>query len=228
MSQRILIVEDELGLVMTLTDRLTSEGYLVEACADGQSAIDVFQKSKFDLCLLDIMMPVKDGFTVAKKIRKQSDLIPIIFISTKAMIEDKIRGYQGGADDYIIKPFNMKELLLKLDVFIRRTKKMFSDTPQNFHLGRFIFSYTDLTLTGPDLSFKLKQKEADLLKFFCQHSGRILKRDEILLAVWEKNDFFLGRSMDVFISKLRKYLKAEPAVALETLHGIGYRFMITE
>jgi DNA-binding response OmpR family regulator len=172
------------------------------------------------------MMPLKDGFTVAKKIRQQSDVIPILFISTKALIEDKIEGYQRGADDYIVKPFNMKELLLKLDVFLRRTKKMFSETKQEFNFGKIHFSFTDLRLSNEDGVFDLKQKEADLLKFLCEHPNRILKREEILIAVWGKNDYFLGRSMDVFMSKVRKYLRADPDVVLETIHGTGYRFTV--
>jgi DNA-binding response OmpR family regulator len=172
------------------------------------------------------MMPVKDGFTVAKKIRQQSDVIPIIFISTKALIEDKVEGYQKGADDYIVKPFNMKELLLKLDVFLRRTKKMFSEIKQEYQIGKIFFSYSDLRLSNDDGIFDLKQKEADLLKFLCEHPNRILKREEILMAVWGKNDYFLGRSMDVFMSKVRKYLRADPDVVLETIHGMGYRFTV--
>ena len=153
-------------------------------------------------------------------------MIPIIFISTKTLIEDKVEGYQKGADDYIVKPFNMKELLLKLDVFLRRTKKMFSETKQEFTVGKIHFSYTDLRLSNEDGVFDLKQKEADLLKFLCEHPNRILKREEILMAVWGKNDYFLGRSMDVFMSKLRKYLRADQQILLETIHGMGYRFTV--
>lgn len=225
---KILLAEDDEHLSDLVKDQLEEEGYAVTVCSDGQSAIDIFDKNKFDICLLDIMMPVKDGFTVAKKIRQQSDIIPIIFISTRAMIEDKIEGYQKGADDYIIKPFNMRELLLKLEVFLRRTKKMFSDTRQEFRFGKLYFSYTDLKFVGPEGTFNLKQKEAELLKFLCGHPNRILKREEILVAVWGKDDYFLGRSMDVFMSKLRKYLKADPDVVLETIHGIGYRFTVPE
>lgn len=225
---RILLAEDDDHLCDLIKDALEDEGYEVTACADGQSAIDQFDKQKIDLCLLDIMMPVKDGFTVAKKIRQQSDVIPILFISTKAMMEDKVEGYRLGADDYIVKPFNMKELLLKLDVFLRRTKKMFSDTPQEFRFGQFWFQYTGLHLQGPEGTLSLKQKEADLLRFFCLHPNRILKREEILLAVWGKDDYFLGRSMDVFMSKLRKYLRADTTVVLETIHGMGYRFSVPD
>jgi len=223
---RILLAEDDDHLRELVKDALEDEDYQVTDCINGQEAIDSFDKNKFDICLLDIMMPVKDGFTVAKKIRQQSDVIPILFISTKALIEDKIEGYQRGADDYIVKPFNMKELLLKLDVFLRRTKKMFSETKQEFNIGKIHFDYTDLRLTNDDGVFDLKQKEADLLKFLCEHPNRILKREEILMAVWGKNDYFLGRSMDVFMSKVRKYLRPDPAVILETIHGTGYRFTL--
>jgi DNA-binding response OmpR family regulator len=223
---RILLAEDDDHLRELVKDALEDEDYLVTGCMNGQEAIDQFDKNKFDICLLDIMMPLKDGFTVAKKIRQQSDVIPIIFISTKALIEDKVEGYQKGADDYIVKPFNMKELLLKLDVFLRRTKKMFSETKQEYRIGKIFFSYSDLRLLNDDGTFDLKQKEADLLKFLCEHPNRILKREEILMAVWGKNDYFLGRSMDVFMSKVRKYLRADPDVVLETIHGMGYRFTV--
>lgn len=221
---RILLAEDDDYLRELVAEALEEENYSVQSCTNGQEAIEIFDKKAFDICLLDIMMPVKDGFTVAKKIRQQSDVIPILFISTKALIEDKVEGYQKGADDYIVKPFNMKELLLKLDVFLRRTKKLFSETKQQYTIGGIQFSYTDLRLLNSNEVFNLKQKEADLLKFLCEHPNRILKREEILLAVWGKNDYFLGRSMDVFMSKIRKYLKNDPAILLETIHGIGYRF----
>jgi DNA-binding response OmpR family regulator len=222
----VLLAEDDDYLREFVKDALEEENYVVTSCANGQEAINVFDKNKFDICLLDIMMPIKDGFTVAKKIRQQTDVIPIIFISTKTLIEDKVEGYQKGADDYIVKPFNMKELLLKLDVFLRRTKKMFSETKQEFTIGKIHFSYTDLRLSNEDGVFDLKQKEADLLKFLCEHPNRILKREEILMAVWGKNDYFLGRSMDVFMSKLRKYLRADQQILLETIHGMGYRFTV--
>lgn len=223
---RILLAEDDEHLSELLKDSLEDEGYSVTLCVNGQAAIDVFDKTKFDICLLDIMMPVKDGFAVAKKIRQQSDVIPILFISTKALIEDKTEGYSKGADDYIVKPFNMKELLLKLNVFLRRTKKMFSETKLEYQFGQIYFSYTDLKLVNPEGSFTIKQKEADLLQFLCQHPSMILKRQEILLAVWGKDDFFLGRSMDVFMSRIRKYLHADPSILLETIHGIGFRFSV--
>ena len=225
---KILLAEDDEHLSHLIKDELEDEGYSVTLCADGQSAIEVFDKNKFDLCLLDIMMPVKDGFTVAKKIRQQSDVIPIIFISTRALIDDKIEGYNLGADDYIVKPFNMRELLMKMEVFLRRTRKLFSEMKSDFKMGTIFFSHSDLKFESPKGTIKLKQKEADLLQFLCMHPNKILKRDEILLAVWGKDDYFLGRSMDVFMSKIRKYLKADPQVVLETIHGLGYRFSVPE
>lgn len=223
---RILLAEDDEQLSSLMRDELEEEGYRVTVCPDGQSAIEVFDPKNFDLCLLDIMMPVKDGFTVAKKIRQQSDVIPLIFISTRSLIGDRIEGYIRGADDFIVKPFNMQELFLKIEVFLRRTRKMFSETKRDYQFGKFYFSYAGLQLSGPSGNTRLKQKEADLLLFLCQHANRILKREEILTAVWGKDDYFLGRSMDVFMSKLRKHLRADPEVVLETIHGLGYRFLI--
>lgn len=223
---KILLAEDDEQLGELMKEALEEEGYQVSLFGDGQLAIDHFDKQKFDFCLLDVNMPGKDGFTVAKKIRQQSDIIPIIFISTRAQMEDKIEGYGKGADDYVVKPFAMKELLMKLQVFKKRSKKMFSDSKREFLLGRLTFSYTDLRLSGPEIDLKLKQREADLLLFLSEHANRILKREEILTSVWGKDDYFLGRSMDVFMSKLRKYLRSEPAVVLETIHGVGYRFSL--
>jgi len=225
---KILLCEDDTNLGMVLKNYLELNDYDVTLERDGRLGLAAFQREKFDLCLLDIMMPVKDGFTVAKKIRQQSDVIPIIFISTRALIDDKIEGYNRGADDYIVKPFNMRELLMKMEVFLRRTRKLFSEMKSDFKMGTIFFSHSDLKFESPKGTIKLKQKEADLLQFLCMHPNKILKRDEILLAVWGKDDYFLGRSMDVFMSKIRKYLKADPQVVLETIHGLGYRFSVPE
>lgn len=222
---KILLAEDDANLRELMKEALEEAGYSVTVSADGQAAINTFDKNKFDIVLLDIMMPVKDGFMVAKKIRQQTDVMPILFISTKSMEEDKVKGYQTGADDYITKPFSMKELLLKIEVFLRRTKKMFSETRHEYQVGSMFFSYNDLQLTSGGETFHIQQKEADLLKFFCEHPNRPLRREEVLLAVWGKDDFFLGRSMDVYVTKLRKYLRADPGVVLETIHGVGYRFI---
>ena len=223
---RILLAEDDDYLRELMKEAMEENGYTVTGCADGQAAIDTFNKNNFDISLLDIMMPFKDGFMVAKKIRQQSDLHPIIFISTKHLLEDKVKGYLTGADDYITKPFSMKELLLKIEVFLRRTKKMFADDKQEFTFGDSSFSYSGLSVKTPAGTYNLQQKEADLLRFLCTYPNKILKREEVLLAVWNKDDFFLGRSMDVYMTKLRKYLKSDPSVKIETVHGVGFRFSV--
>ncbi|HEY4148402.1 MAG TPA: response regulator transcription factor [Chitinophagaceae bacterium] len=223
---KVLLAEDDASLGFIIKDALEEDGYEVVHCADGQTAIDRFHKNDFDICLLDVMMPNKDGFAVAKKIRAQTDLVPVLFLTAKSMEEDKIKGFQSGADDYITKPFNMSELLLRMEVFLRRTRKMHSEKVQEYQIGKLKFSYTDLKITSDKGSSSMTQKEADLLKFFCQHPNKVLKREEVLLNVWGKDDYFLGRSMDVFITKLRKHFKADPEVILETIHGVGFRFNV--
>lgn len=222
----ILFAEDDSSLAFIVKDTLEDEGYKVVHCADGQTAIDSFDKTKFDICLLDIMMPNKDGYTVAKKIRQQTDVMPVLFLSTKNQEEDRLKGYDTGADDYIAKPFSMPELLKKIEVFLRRSKKLHSDTIEDFTIGSILFSFVNLKIITLNETFSITQREADLLKFFCEHQNKVVKREEVLINVWGKDDFFLGRSMDVFISKLRKYLKAEPNIVLETIHGIGFRFTV--
>ena len=224
----ILLAEDDISLAFMVKDTLEEEGYTVIHCSDGQIAIDCFDKEKIDLCLLDIMMPNKDGYIVARKIRQQTDVIPILFLSTKIHEDDKLMGYNTGADDYLTKPFSMLELLKKVEVFLRRTKKMPSDSVLEFRLNSLLFSVKELKIITEQETFNLTQKEADLLKFFCEWPNKVLKREEVLISVWGKDDFFLGRSMDVYISKLRKYFKSDPKIVLETIHGIGFRFSIPE
>lgn len=223
---KVLLAEDDAALGYVIKDSLQEEGYSVVLCPDGQTAIDLFNKNEFDICLLDIMMPHKDGLAVAKKIRQQTDLIPILFLTAKSMEEDRIKGFQSGADDYITKPFSMPELLLRMDVFLRRTKKMHSENIQEFILGSIRFSYTELKLSSSEGVVSITQKEADLLRFLSQHPNKVLKREEVLLNVWGKDDYFLGRSMDVFVTKLRKHFKPDPSIVLETIHGVGFRFNV--
>jgi DNA-binding response OmpR family regulator len=225
---KVLLAEDDLVLGYVIKDNLEIGGYDVTLCPDGEEALQQFQKQEFDICLLDVMMPSKDGFTVAKKIRGKSDVVPILFITSKAMEEDKIKGFQSGADDYIVKPFNMQELILRMEVFLRRTKKLHSEESVTYQVGKLRFSFTDLKIYVDDQTINLTQKEADLLLFLCKHPNKILKREEVLLNVWGKDDYFLGRSMDVFITKLRKHFKADPSIVLETIHGIGFRFNVPE
>jgi DNA-binding response OmpR family regulator len=222
-KSKVLLAEDDLSLGYVIKDNLVDAGYEVVLCADGQSAIDKFTKENFDICLLDVMMPNKDGFAVAKKIRQQTDQVPILFITAKSLEEDRIHGFEVGADDYITKPFSMQELLLRIDVFLRRTKKMYSEKSLSFQIGKMNFSFNDLKLSIGGTAFNMTQKEAELLLFLCEHPNRILKREEVLLNVWGKDDYFLGRSMDVFITKLRKYFRSDTTVHIETIHGMGFR-----
>ncbi len=223
---KVLLAEDDAALGFVIKDSLQEDGYNVVLCTDGQTAIDTFNKNEFDICLLDVMMPRKDGLAVAKKIRQQTDRVPILFLTAKSMEEDKIKGFQSGADDYITKPFSMAELLLRMDVFLRRTKKMHSEQVQEYNIGSLHFSYTELKITSAEGTVSITQKEADLLRFLCLHPNKVLRREEVLLNVWGKDDYFLGRSMDVFITKLRKHFRPDPAIVLETIHGVGFRFNV--
>ena len=220
---KVLLAEDDTSLAFVIKDNLEEAGYEIIWCSDGEMAWQQFQKNDFDICLLDVMMPVKDGFTLAKKIRQKSDIIPIIFLTAKSMEQDKLDGFKAGADDYVTKPFSMQELLLRMEVFLRRTKKMHFEEAHIYNIGRMQFSFADLKITDGKKVIALTQREADLLNFFCQHRNKVLKREEVLLSVWGKDDYFLGRSMDVFITKLRKHLKEDATILLETIHGIGFR-----
>jgi DNA-binding response OmpR family regulator len=173
--------------------------------------------------LPDVNMPVRDGFALAKKIRHQSDVIPIIFITAKSLEEDKLKGFATGADDYITKPFSIKELIMRIEVFLRRTKKLDADVQEDYQIGKLRFVHNELKIYDGKEAIGLTQKEADLLKFLAQNNNKILKREEVLLNVWGKDDYFLGRSMDVFITKLRKHFKADASINLETIHGVGFR-----
>lgn len=224
----ILFAEDDSSLAFMVKDALEDEGYKVIHCSDGQTAIETFDKDKIDICLLDIMMPYKDGYTVAKKIRQQTDVIPVLFLSTKSLEEDRLKGYDTGADDYIPKPFSMPELLKKIEVFIRRTRKLQSNIAPSYNIGNIVFSPAHLKITTPAETFNITAKETELLKFLCENQNKVLKREEVLINVWGKDDFFLGRSMDVYMTRLRKYLKSDPRVTIETIHGIGFRLTVPQ
>lgn len=225
---RILVAEDDLQLGFIIKDSLEDAGYQVVNCPDGETAWEYFQKTNPQLCILDINMPYRDGYSLAKKIRQKSDVVPILFLTAKSLEEDKIKGFDAGGDDYITKPFSMKELLLRINVFLRRNKMVINDSKKSFPIGQFFFLPDEFILTNEKEKVSLTQKESELLQFLCLHPNKVLKREEILSAVWGKNDFFLGRSMDVFITRLRKILAVEPAVTIETIHGLGYRFTYME
>lgn len=221
---KILLAEDDLQLGFIIKDNLEEAGFQVINCPDGETAWEHYQKVNPDLCILDVNMPYRDGFSLAKKIRQKSDRIPILFLTAKSLEEDKLKGFAAGGDDYILKPFSMKELLSRIQVFLRRNKMIVADSPQTMTIGNFNFYPAELKLVGEKETVSLTQREAELLEFLCVHPNKVLKREEILSNVWGKNDFFLGRSMDVFMTRLRKLLSIEPSVTIETIHGVGYRF----
>ena len=182
-------------------------------------------KNIYDVCLFDILLTgKKDGMELANSIRKKNENIPIIMLSSKNLDNDKIAGFESGADDYITKPFNMQELLMRIQVFVKRSKKKEDKGTVLFKIGELDFDYTNLTLGNEKVEHQLTQREADLVRYLCLNANRVLKRDEILMNVWGKDDYFLGRSMDVFITKVRKYLKSQNAAKLQTIHGIGFKF----
>lgn len=221
---KILYVEDDVNLGFVTTDNLTLGGYKTTYCKDGKSALDALNKEKFDLCILDIMLPEIDGFSLAKTIRESDKNIPIIFLTAKTMKEDKIAGFKTGADDYITKPFSIEELLLRIEVFLKRNKVDVAETlPVKLTLGKYAFDFENLSLKVDEHSSQLTLKEAELLRFFCLNRNKVLKREEILKTLWGDDDYFMGRSLDVFISRLRKYLKDDPNINLENIHGVGFR-----
>lgn len=221
---KILIAEDDLQLGFIIKDNLEDVGFQVINCPDGETAWEYYQKSNPDLCILDVNMPYRDGYSLAKKIRQKSDRVPILFLTAKSLEEDKLKGFDAGGDDYVLKPFSMKELISRINVFLRRNKMIITNSGQEFPIGKYVFVPNELKIKNDTEAITLTQRESELLQFLCTHPNKVLKREEILSNVWGKNDFFLGRSMDVFMTRLRKLLQVEPAVTIETIHGIGYRF----
>ena len=221
----ILLAEDDRNLGNLLREYLEAKGHLVKLAVNGKEAYDLFNKEKFDLCLLDVMMPVKDGFTLAKEIRNSDKNIPIVFLTAKSMKEDTIEGFNAGADDYITKPFSMEELLLRLTAILRRVKNQsLKQSEQNeFKIGKYKFSYTDHILELKGKKENLTTKEADLLKLLCLNSNDILDRNFALRSVWQNDSYFSARSMDVYIAKLRKLLKEDPKVEILNIHGRGFK-----
>jgi DNA-binding response OmpR family regulator len=223
----LLLAEDDASLGMVVKDYLNISGYEVFWCEDGKMAWESFQKNKFDLCLLDVMLPEMDGFDLANSIRQLNPEIPILMLTAKSLKEDKIKGFKLGADDYIVKPFNIEELVFRIEVFLRRSKSTGNkENTQKVNLnqiGNYLFDYDNLTLQRQDDIKNLTQKEADILKLLLEQKGQVVKRSEILIKVWGEDDFFLGRSLDVFVSKLRKYLKDDTNIEIQTIYGVGFK-----
>lgn len=225
-SVKILYVEDDETLSFITKDNLEMKGYEVDFCANGEDALVKFNHSMYDICILDVMLPKLDGFTLAKKIREINKQIPIIFLTAKSTTEDKIVGLRTGADDYITKPFTIEELVLKIEIFLKRRSVIRYPEEKRITMGKYVFDFDNLILECDNHNKNLTLKEAQLLRYFFYNQGRILKREDILEDLWGKNDYFMGRSLDVFISRLRKYIKKDPTLSIENIHGVGFKFEI--
>ena len=220
----LLYVEDDESLSFVTRDNLELAGYQITYFDNGKSAIDaVHQNEKYDLCILDVMLPEADGFMIAEEIRKYDTNVPIMFLTAKSLKEDKIRGLKLGADDYMTKPFSIEELILKIEVFLKRSKVVAAAVPTYLSIGKYILDHKNLTLKFGDTSKTLTQKESDLLKLFIENKNEVIKRSDILEKLWGEDDYFLGRSLDVFISRLRKYMGQDERIKIENIHSVGFR-----
>ena len=231
MGRKILLVEDDSNLSFIIKDKLEERGDFVTLRQDGQSAEEVIYSEKFDILLLDVMLPKKDGFTLAEEIRKNGNDTPIIFMTAREMLEDKARGFKAGADDYITKPFELEELFMRIDAVLNRRSaqdKNAAPLSSEYEIG-------DFTLLAPELKLihrngeitGLTKKEAALLEHLARYANQPLKREEVLLAVWNDDSYFAGRSMDVYITKLRKYLKPDPKIEIQNVHGVGFKLVVS-
>lgn len=225
---RILLVEDDESLGPLLLEYLEAKGFETKLANDGKKGADVFFKGSFDLLLLDVMMPVKDGLTLAKEIRTVDKNVPIIFLTAKSMKEDTIEGFNAGADDYITKPFSMEELLVRVNAVLRRTNKVRSTESDdvNFKVGNYSFNSEKQILQHGGQEQKLTTKESQLLRLLCVHKNDVLDRNFALKTIWHDDNYFNGRSMDVYIAKLRKYLKEDPKVEIINIHGKGFKLLV--
>lgn len=225
-KKKILLVEDDPSLGFVIKDNLTLKGYDVTLCTDGVQGEQTFASGSFNLCIFDVMLPKKDGFSLARAVREINKEIPILFLTAKAMTEDKLAGFQTGADDYITKPFSLDELVFRIEVFLRRSSGQTVADEKVYKVGQYEFDPFNLVLRNHVSEKTLTQKEAEVLKLLYKNRDRVLKREEILNEVWGDDDYFMGRSMDVFISKLRKYLKEDPTIQIVNYHGVGFRLEV--
>lgn len=225
-----MLVEDDKNLGFVITDFLGISGYKVQHAEDGVSGLETFRNGKYDLCILDIMMPYKDGFTLAEEIRNIDKNVPIIFLTAKTMKEDKIRGFKIGADDYITKPFSTEELSLRIEAILRRTRQSLINTDQGiiFQIGKYTFNYSNQVMTGFGQERRLTKKEAEVLRLLCINKNKILRREIALKMIWGEDDYFMGRSMDVYITKLRKFLEKDPSVSITNIHRTGFMLVTKE
>ena len=226
--QRILLCEDEESLGMLLREYLQAKGYDAELYLDGEAGYRAFMKGHYDMCLLDVMMPKMDGFTLAKEIRLVTQEVPSIFLTAKNLKDDILDGFKAGADDYLTKPFSMDELVFRMEAILRRVKGKAKKAQTVYQLGAYIFDTQRQLLTMGDVNTKLTTKESELLALLCAHGNQVLERELALKTIWIDDNYFNARSMDVYITKLRKHLKSDPRIEINNVHGKGYRLIIPE
>ncbi|MFN4854723.1 MAG: response regulator transcription factor [Bacteroidota bacterium] len=223
----LLLVEDDHNLGSLLKEYLEDKNYHVSLATDGKDGLKKFKQGDYDACVLDVMMPIMDGYTLAKEIRLLNKEVPLVFLTAKSLKEDAIEGFHVGADDYIVKPFSSEELLLRLKAILRRTsfKSLNNTEAREFNIGKFHFDFDHQTLAHAEGTFRLTTREAQLLKLFCLHKNDVLDRNFALKTIWHDDNYFNGRSMDVYITKLRKYLKADPRIEIINVHGVGFKML---
>ena len=225
---KVLLCEDDENLGMLLREYLQAKGYSTVLCPDGEVGFREFMKAKFDICVLDVMMPKKDGFTLSQEIRQANGDVPIIFLTAKTLKEDILEGFKMGADDYITKPFSMEELVLRMEAILRRVRGKKVKESTLYKIGKFTFDTQKQLLTIGEKQTKLTTKENELLSLLCSHANEILQRDFALKTIWIDDNYFNARSMDVYITKLRKHLKDDPQIEIINIHGKGYKLISPE
>lgn len=227
---KILFVEDDVYLSFVTRDNLEIAGYEIILTDNGRKAFDIFSENKVDICILDVMLVEMDGFTLARKIREVNKEVPILFLTAKSMKEDKIEGLKLGADDYITKPFSIEELIFKIEVFLKRSKISYTKPSKQsvIPFNSFTLDFDNLTLKNEKDQIRLTRKEAELLRYMILNKNKILKKEQILKEIWGNDDYYMSRSLDVFISRLRKYLKPDSSISIENIHGVGFRLNCME
>lgn len=228
---KILLVEDDFNLGLVIQDFLSLEGYQVHLCRDGKEGLQKFNKNNYDLCLLDVMLPEKDGFSIAEDIRKVNLEVPIVFLTAKSLPEDKVKGFKAGGDDYITKPFNNEEFLLRIKAILKRTAGTVIEEDENkgvYELGDYKFDSINLRLYINDKEKKLTKRESAILKLLTEHKNKVIERSLVLNLIWGDDNYFNGRSLDVFITKLRKYLADDEKIQINNLHGVGFKLEVQE
>lgn len=228
---KILLVEDDLSMGFLLREFLEDEGLDVKLCKDGKSGLTAFQRNNFDLCILDVMMPGMDGFSVAKQLKHLKPNIPFLFLTARSLKDDKLKGFALGAEDYVTKPFDEEELLCRIRVLLKRRETLAmqnASQPERFFIGEYAFDYTRHELSHQDQIWRMTEKETEVLRLLCLHKNEILRRDDAVEKIYGKPDYFLGRSFDVFISKLRKMLRHDPRISIDNVFKVGFILNVRE